>query len=79
MGLLMETGVQDVAFSGKLSRDRAGCVGTWGTKTSKDSIFLLIQIEMFFKLTAQASPALSLVVSCNCSFFGNDPFSVTRG
>lgn len=31
----------------------------------------------FFKLAAQASPVFSLVVSCNSSFFGNDPFSVT--
>lgn len=60
-GTSVETGVQDIAFSGKLSRDRAGCVGTWGTKTSKDSVFLLIQIEMFFKLAAQAFPALCLL------------------
>lgn len=62
MRLLVETGVQDLAFSGKLSRDRAGFVGTWGTKTFKNSIFLLIQIEMFFKFTAQALPVFSLVV-----------------
>lgn len=62
MRLLVETGVQDLAFSGKLSRDRAGCVGTWGTKTFKNSVFLLIQIEMFFKFTAQALPVFSLVV-----------------
>lgn len=72
MGLLVETGVQDVAFSGKLSRDRAGCVGTWGTKAFKSCVFLLIQIEIFFKLAARASPVFSLVVSCNsllCCFF----------
>lgn len=74
MGLLVETGVQDVAFSGKLSRGRAGCVGSWGTKAFKNSVFLLIQIEMFFELAAQASPVFSLVVSCNscgvCCFWG---------
>lgn len=36
MGLLVETGVQDLAFSGKLSRDRTSCVGTWGTKTFQE-------------------------------------------
>lgn len=39
MGLLVETGVQDIAFSGKLSRERESCVGTWGTKTFKNCLF----------------------------------------
>lgn len=58
----METGVQDIAFSGKLARDRAGCVGTWGAKCFRISVFLLIQIEMFYKLAAQASPVFSPVI-----------------
>lgn len=60
MGLLVETGVQGLAFFWEAGQGQGRLCRDLGHKSPQNAVFLLIQIEMMLKLAAQAS----LVYNC---------------